>query len=272
MELTGKRQARLSLVDEATTMIQGIATAFAARAACAARAARHGGRARGAPRICRDARREGDLERLSGGRGGRDLAAHDLVRKPVPLFGIMRSAAPAAAPAARRRAGDRARRNPPDRGRAAGSRHCAPSLAMISRANGNNSRGHSIITTGWMLSGGTLVMRNSPANNRSKLNRNRFGISARPSSLSSTSKSFSASGFTLTLIWMLIFGGLLLRLQRARRVRVLEREILDVLGQRLKLRHRLLAAGCAAGPPFVVAMNILRLSGAGGPRRDRRCG
>ena len=35
--------------------------------------------------------------------------------------------------------------------------------AMIARAKGNNSRGHSIITIGWMLSCGTFWILNTPA-------------------------------------------------------------------------------------------------------------
>ena len=79
-------------------------------------------------------------------------------------------------------------------------------VAMISRANGNSSRGHSISTIAFMLSCGTFWMRNTPANSSSKPNISLALISALPSSLSVTSKSVSDSGLALTLIWMAICG------------------------------------------------------------------
>ena len=107
---------------------------------------------------------------------------------------------------------------------------------MISRANGNSSRGHSIITSACKVSAGTFWMRNTPANTSSKLNSTELLASALPSSLSSTSKSVGGVvgrggaqriGVDVDLNADL---RLHLRLQRARRVRILEREILDVLG------------------------------------------
>ena len=78
---------------------------------------------------------------------------------------------------------------------------------MISRANGNSRRGHSISTTAFRLSCGTLRMRNTPPNSSSKRNIKLPPVSALPSSLSTTSMSVSVSGVALTLIWMPICGG-----------------------------------------------------------------
>src|SRR3984893_942839 len=79
-------------------------------------------------------------------------------------------------------------------------------VAMISRANGNNSRGHSIMTSGCRFSFGALTMRNTPAYARSKLNITLPAFSALPSTESVTSYSFSAILLALTLIWILIAG------------------------------------------------------------------
>ena len=62
---------------------------------------------------------------------------------------------------------------------------------MISRANGNSRRGHSISTIAFRLSCGTFWMRNTPANSSSKRNISLPPFSALPSSLSVTSMSVS---------------------------------------------------------------------------------
>src|SRR3954451_25357833 len=77
---------------------------------------------------------------------------------------------------------------------------------MISRANGNSSRGHSIITSGCRFSLGTFTIRNTPAYARSKLNITLPAFSALPSTESVTSYSFSEILLALTLIWILIAG------------------------------------------------------------------
>ena len=113
----------------------------------AARAAGH--RGENAPRIGRSWRRSARR------RSGRSTWRRRLIAE--------RRRTPAGRAASRPSSGDRARRNRPDRSAAAGIRRCASRSAMISRANGNRSRGHSIITIACMLSCGTFWMRKTPA-------------------------------------------------------------------------------------------------------------
>ena len=111
---------------------------------------------------------------------------------------------------------------------------------MISRANGNSSRGHSIMTSGCTDSCGTFWMRNTPEKVRSNANRTvpaglRLALELQRDLVVGLRQLADPD------IDLDIDGRLrLAHPQRARRVRILEREVLDVLGQHIELRRLLL--------------------------------
>ena len=104
--------------------------------------------------LCRHAGRQADLERFSAVRRSRDAQLERLAR--LDLRGLCAAACrsmfwryrPTKSTGSSISGG-----KPPSR----------TEVAMISRANGNNSRGHSIMTSGCRFSFGTFRMRNTPA-------------------------------------------------------------------------------------------------------------